>query len=189
LLDNHPKGLTAMNTIETPLALGPLSPSQLIHPNQRRSSQRAFSLLEGLIAMGVLSSIGLLVGISFSFSLLSQHEAKAELEAARSAGQILEILRGTSYDSLIFVENGNLAMEPLGKFQQTVLADIQDRLYREDFSVYLTIRSHLGRTQSKVLYLTIASIGVDPMTKIEDTPTGKILVKQSTIVTKKGLNP
>jgi prepilin-type N-terminal cleavage/methylation domain-containing protein len=151
--------------------------------------QRGFSILEVMVAMGILASVGLLVGISFSFSILSQKEARAELEAGRSAGQIIEILRGTSFDALPLVEDGKLNMEPLGKFQQAILLDIQDRLYREDLDVFLTIRNHLGRTESKVLYLAIASKNLSAHTSLEAVPKGKILVKQSTIVTKKGINP
>lgn len=152
-------------------------------------SQRGFSMLETMVAMGILASVGLLVGMSFSFSILSQMEARSELEAARSAGQILEILRGTSFDALPLVEDGTLNMEPIGKFQQTVLLDIQDRLAREDLSVALSIRNYQGHAESKILHLVIVSEGLSPHTAIEEVPRGKILVKQSTVVTKKGINP
>ncbi len=152
-------------------------------------AQRGFSMLETMVAMGILASVGLLVGMSFSFSILSQKEARAQLEAARSAGQIIEILRGSSFDSLVLVEDGKLNMEPLGRFQQAILIDIQDRLAREDLDVFLTIRNHMGRTESKILYLTIASEGLSAHTSLESVPKGKIMVKQSTVVTKKGINP
>ncbi len=153
------------------------------------TNQRGFSMLETMVAMGILASVGLLVGMSFSFSILSQKEARTELEAARSAGQILEILRCTSFDALPLVEEGKLNMEPLGKFQQAVLLDIQDRLARENLDVFLTIRSFQGRTESKILHLVIATKDLSPHTSLEEVPKGNILVKQSTVVTKKGINP
>lgn len=155
----------------------------------RRSSQRGYSLIEGLIAILLLAAVGLLLTSAFSFSLASQDLARIELEAARSAGQIFEILRATSYTSLTEVENGSLNMDPLGKFQQLVLADITDRLYRNNLAVYLTIRPYQGRTQMKLLELTIASIGVAPSTSPQDVPPGKILVRQSTFVSQRGINP
>lgn len=165
----------------------------LIAPSLNESgihaSQRGFSMLEVMVAMGILASVGLLVGMSFSFSIISQKEARAELEAARSAGQILEILRCTSFDALPLVEDGSLNVEPLGKFQQMVLLDIQDRLAREDLGVYLTIRNFKGRTESKILHLVVTSEGLSAHTSLEEVPEGKILVKQSTVVTKKGINP
>lgn len=154
-----------------------------------RSKQRGYSLIEGLIAILLLAAVGLLLTSAFSFSLASQDLARIELEAARSAGQIFEILRGTSYTSLTEVENGSLNMDPLGKFQQLVLADITDRLYRNNLAVYLTIRPYQGRTQMKLLELTIASLGVAPSTAPKDVPPGKILVRQSTFVSQRGINP
>ena len=153
------------------------------------NSQKGFSLVEGMMAIGILASVGLLLGMSFSFSLISQKEARAELEAARSGGQILEILRSISFDALPLVEDGNLNMEPLGKFQQEVLLDIQDRLAREDLSVYLTIRNYQTHAEAKILHLVIASETLSPHTAIEDVPKGMILVKHSTVATKKGINP
>ena len=153
------------------------------------ANQRGFSMLETMVAMGILASVGLLVGMSFSFSILSQKEARTELEAARSAGQILEILRCTSFDALPLVEEGKLNMEPLGKFQQAVLLDIQDRLARENLEVFLTIRYSQGRTELKILHLVIATKDLSPHTSLEEVPKGNILVKQSTVVTKKGINP
>ncbi|MCG3198276.1 MAG: hypothetical protein GHCLOJNM_02771 [bacterium] len=150
---------------------------------------RGFSLLEAVVAMGLIAGVGLLVGMAFSFSLLSEREARAEMEAARSAGQILEILRGTSYDSLDLVEDGSLTVNPLGRFQQLILSDLEDRLSEEGLSVYLTVRNHQARSEAKQVFITIVSSDTDPHISLKELPPGKVLVKQSTIMTRKGINP
>lgn len=163
----------------------PITPSSC----HRTHSPHGFTLIEGIISMLLLASVGALILSCFSFSVRTQEELRTELEASRCAGEILEILRATSYDSLILVENGGIAMEPLGKFQQKLLTDIQDRLLRENLSVFLTIRPYAGRTEMKFMTITIASTGLNTTMAIEATPPGKTLVKQSTYVTKKGINP
>jgi hypothetical protein len=80
-------------------------------------------------------------------------------------------------------------MDPLGRFQQMILLDIEDRLYRDGLSVYLTVRLYKGRTEAKLVTLTIVSDDVSPRVSPEQLPPGKTLVKQTTIVTKKGINP
>ena len=153
------------------------------------AGSRGFSLIEGVISLAILGSIGGLLFSTFSFSVRSQEEARNQQEAARSAGQIIEILRGTSYQALNLVEYGGLYMDPLGRFQQMILMDIEDRLYRDGLSVYLTIRLYKGRPEAKLVTLTIVSDDVSPQITPEELPPGKILVKQTTIVTKKGINP
>ncbi|MCA9442630.1 MAG: hypothetical protein KC964_17640 [Candidatus Omnitrophica bacterium] len=153
------------------------------------TARAGFTLVEGLVAIMLLASVGLLLTSAFSFSIASQNQGRIELEAARSAGEILEILRGTSYDSLTEVYNGNLNMDPLGKFQQLVLSDISDRLERNNLDIYLTIQPYLGRETMKILQITIASNGVSPETQLEEVPPGKILVRQTTLVTERGINP
>ncbi|MCA9445852.1 MAG: type II secretion system protein [Candidatus Omnitrophica bacterium] len=165
----------------------PFKKPRIARPNS--CSQGGFTLVEGLVAILLLAGVGLLITSAFSFSFASQNLARVELEAARSAGQILEILRSTSYDSLTDVENGNLNMDPLGRFQQMVLADISDRLYRNNLAVYLTIEPYQTRTETKLVELVIATIGVSPNTAPENVPPGDILVRQTTLVTKKGINP
>jgi type II secretory pathway pseudopilin PulG len=165
-----------------------LSAETAVHLRKPRDSS-GFALLEAVVAMGIFAAVGLLLGISFSFSLLSQKEGKKELEAARSAGQILEILRSTSFDALNLIEDGGLTMDPLGKFQKLVLDDIQDRLSREQLAAYLTIRAYSGWAEAKQLHVTVASTGLSPHTAPNSVPPGQVLVKQSTIVTKRGINP
>jgi prepilin-type N-terminal cleavage/methylation domain-containing protein len=155
----------------------------------RTARSRGFSLIEGVIALAILGSIGGLLFSTFSFSVRSQEEARDQQEAARAAGQIIEILRGTSFDALNLVEYGGLHMDPLGRFQQMILLDIEDRLYRDGLSVYLTVRLYKGRTEAKLVTLTIVSDDVSPRVSPEQLPPGKTLVKQTTIVTKKGINP
>ena len=80
-------------------------------------------------------------------------------------------------------------MDPLGKFQQMILVDIQDRLYRDGLSVFLTVRPFMARAEAKHLTLTICSSDASPHISPNELPPGRILVKNSTIVTKKGINP
>ncbi len=161
------------------------------HPSsaETRSHEKGFTLIEGLIAIMILASVGILLTSAFSFSLASQDIARLELEAARSAGQVLEILRGTSYDSLTEVYNGDLNMDPLGQFQQMILADISDRLERNNLNIFLTVQPYQGRDEMKLLQLTIASDDVSPDTTQEEVPPGKVLVRQTTLVTERGINP
>lgn len=164
-------------------------PSQTTTATRNAGPDRGFSLLEAVVAMGLIAGVGLLVGMAFSFSLLSEREARAEMEAARSAGQILEILRGTSFDSLDLVEDGSLTVNPLGRFQQLILSDLQDRLAEEGLAVYLTVRNHQARSEAKQVFITIVSSDTDPHVSLDELPPGRILVKQSTIMTRKGINP
>jgi type II secretory pathway pseudopilin PulG len=148
-----------------------------------------FSLVEGLIAISLLAGLGLLLTSTFSFSLASQRIARLQMEASRSAGEILEILRSTSFDALDPVEDGSLEMDPLGQFQQLVLKDIQDRLDRSDLNVFLTIRQYQGRDEIRFMQVTVASAGISPHLTLQTAPPGSILVKQATLVTQRGINP
>lgn len=155
----------------------------------RVKTTNGFTLLEGVISMLILAGVGATLMSAFSFSVGTQKELRTQMEATRSASEILEILRATSFDALTLVENGGLQLDPLGKFQALVLADIEDRLNREGLKVYLTIREYLGREEMKYISLVIASDGVPPQTELEDTPPGKTLVKFSTFATQRGINP
>ena len=160
------------------------------HPRLAPSRRdKGFSLLEGMVSIFLLGSLGSLLFSAFSFSFASKQEARLEMEAARNAGQIIEVLRATSFDAIDLVEDGTLALDPLGKFQALILSDISDRLHRDGLSVYLTVRKHENRDNMKHLTLTIASNGVSPHISKEALPPGKILVKQSTYITRKGINP
>lgn len=147
------------------------------------------SLLETMIAVSLLAMVGVLVGSTCAYSLGSQKTARRQLEAARIAAQIMETLRSTSYDSLSLVENGGLAMEPLGKFHQAVLLDLEDRLIRDGLTASLTIRPVAGQAQTKYLCLTIHSKEIQPNISPEQVPNGKVLIKLPTYVTQRGLNP
>jgi type II secretory pathway pseudopilin PulG len=148
-----------------------------------------FTLVEGLVAISLIGSLGLLLLGTFSFSIASQEIARAELEAARSSAEVLEILRATSFDALDIVEDGGFGIDPLGKFQQMVIEDIEDRLERDGLTLYLTIEPYEGRDEAKLITLTIVSTGISPRTTMVELPPGKIMVKHTTIVTKRGLNP
>lgn len=150
---------------------------------------RGFTLIEGLIALSLLGSLGLLLVGTFSFSMTTQAIARTETEAARSSAQIIEILRASSFDSLTLVEDGSLAVDPLAKFHQTVLLDIEDRLERDGLNVFLTVELYNALDDAKLLTLTICSEDVSPHVTLEELPPGKILVRHTTIVTRKGINP
>jgi type II secretory pathway pseudopilin PulG len=152
-------------------------------------NQKGFSLVEALVSLGLFAAASLLITSALSFSMVSIRESRKEMEAARSAGQVLEILRSTGFDSLNLVEDGGLSIEPLSKFQQSILRDVEDRLSDEDLSVYLTIREYLGRSECKQVFITVASTGLKPSTNPLEVPPGKILVTKTTLVTKKGINP
>jgi type II secretory pathway pseudopilin PulG len=155
----------------------------------KRDCATGFTLVEGLVAISLLGSLGLLLMGTFSFSVATQQEARTEIEAARSSAQMIEILRASSFDALDLVEDGTLGMDPLGKFQQIVLEDIEDRLRRDGLNVFLNVEPYLGRDDAKLLTLTIVSEGVSPRITQDQLPPGKILVRHTTIVTRKGINP
>lgn len=147
------------------------------------------TLVEVMVSVGLLAAAATLIGSTVSFSLSSQREARTELKCSRTAGQIMEILRATSYDSLPDVEDGTLSMAPLSTFHQAILYDLQDSLRREGMSVFVTIRPFQGRVESKYLALTVVSADLSPHVAPFDVPKGKSLIRYSTIVTRKGLNP
>lgn len=167
----------------------------LAHPVRHRrfgataSFRCGHTLVEAMVSVTLLASAAVLVGGAFSFGLNSQQLARNAMEASRLGGQILETLRATSYDSLSYVENGGLAMEPLSKFHQLLLQDIQDRMDRDGLSVYLTIRPAVGVDEAKYLSLTIVSNGVAPETAPDRVPGDKLKITMATLVTRKGINP
>ena len=167
----------------------------LLMPRRNKASRvrpnraHGFTLIEGVISLVILSTTSALLFSVFSFSFRTQTEIRTQLEACRSAGQILEIFRTTSFNSLTAVEYGNLNVDPLNQFQQKVITDLQDRLQRQNLSMYMTIRPYLGRAKMKYMSIVIASSGLDPTMPFEEVPTGKTLVKQATLVAQGGITP
>lgn len=157
------------------------------NPRARIDCSRGFTLIEALVSLFLLGVVGVLIGVAYTFSVKSQQDSSLQLKAARSAGQILEVLRTASFESIEPIESGWPSFSDFSPREKRILTDIQDSLLDNGLTLYLTIRKHEDREDTKYLAVNVLSSGIS--SGVSAVAQGEISVRMATLVTRRGLNP
>jgi len=170
-------------------------PTRSIRGGRRYHASKGFSLLEGIISLGLLGIGAAFIGSAFTFTLTSKKEAALESEAARAGAAIIDVFRSAGFDQVNFLTNP--VEEPLESFkylifsgtpQQLILDNTQNQLSSIGLAAFLTIRPWQATGEMRVVEITIVSENLASNVSLSDLKAGEIMVRQATVITDGGLN-